>query len=375
MDIGLDRLGKIEIDHQTKAGHIDAARGDIGGDKHLKLATLELAEHFQPDRLTHVTMQHVGIQPLLAKPVRQLLGAQPGAGKDQHLTAFKGLKFTKQDIALVSPLHQHRSLSDGVHGLAGPRHLDGHSIGQEGLGKGLHLVRHGRREKDCLAGLGKGFENALDRRVEPEIDHLVALVEDKMFDVIKLYLAARLQILEAARGGDNDIDALVQRANLEVITLTATDGQIAHLEASGERLDAVRNLVGEFARRRQNQNACTAHILGLALVQQLVKDRQQIGRRLAGAGLCQTDQVPAFKNGRNGVALDRRRGGQPLPGNNVDNTGRQAKLEKRVARKGIHGTRRSSGGSVNSRIILWIRRCGLGGHGCPSRVQDDCNPR
>ena len=60
-----------------------------------------------------------------------------------------------------------------------------------------------------------------------------------MLDVVEIDLATGLQILEPARGGDNNIDPLVQRANLEIIPLTATDGQVAHLEASGEGLDAV----------------------------------------------------------------------------------------------------------------------------------------
>ena len=89
MDIGLDGFGKVEIDHQPETGHINAARRDISGDKHLKLAALELAQHFQADRLPHVAMQHIGIQPVFAKPVSQIFGAKPCPRKDQHLPSIK----------------------------------------------------------------------------------------------------------------------------------------------------------------------------------------------------------------------------------------------------------------------------------------------
>ena len=278
-------------------------------------------------------MQHIGVQPLLAKPVRQILGAKPGAGEDQHLPALQRLQLAQQDIALVSALDQHRCLPDGIHGFAGTRRLDGHRIGQEGLGKGLHLVRHGGREKDRLAGLRKRLENPLDRRIEAQINHLVALIEDEMLDIFELDLAARLQILEPPRGGDDDIDALVQRPDLEIIALAAADRQVAHLEASGEGLDAVGNLVGKLTRRRQDQHAGAPHILGLALVQQPVQQRQKIGRRLSSAGLRQTNQILALQDRRNGFLLDRCRGGQPLRGNVVNDARRQAKLEKRIAGK------------------------------------------
>ena len=73
MDIGLYRVRKVEIHHHAEARHINAAGGHVGGDQNLKLAALEFAKHLQSDRLAHVAMQHVGVQPLLAQPVGCLL--------------------------------------------------------------------------------------------------------------------------------------------------------------------------------------------------------------------------------------------------------------------------------------------------------------
>ena len=239
VDIGLHGLRQVEIHHHAKTRDIDAARRHVGGDKNLQLAALELAEHLLTDRLAHVAMKHVGVQPLFAKPVGKIFGAHPCAREDQNLTAIKLAKLVEQDVALVRPPDQNRRLGDGIHRLAGLCRLDRHRVVEEGFGKGLHLRRHGRREEHGLAGGWQGFENPLDSGIETEVDHLVALIEDEMLDIVEIHLAAGLQILEPARGRDDDIHALVQRANLEIIALAATDGEIAHLEASREGLDAV----------------------------------------------------------------------------------------------------------------------------------------
>ena len=368
MNIGLDRIRKVEIHHHAKAGHINAACGHIGGNQHLKLAALELAEYLEPDCLSHVTMQHIGVQPLLTKPVSQFLGTNTCPRKDQNLPAIELLELVQQHIALVHALDQYSGLFDGVHRLACPRRTDGHCVLEEGFSKCLHLLRHRRREEHGLAGRGQCLENAFDRRIKAEIDHLVALVEDEMLDIVELDLATGLQVLETTRRGHDHINTLVQRPDLEIIALAATDGDVANLQAARERLDAVRNLIGKLTRRGENQHACTAHLVGLALVEQLVQKRQQIGRRLAGAGLCQANQIMAGENGRNGFLLDRGRFGQALRRDVVDDARRQTKLEKGVARKIAAFFRHLLAGfNGNGGLIGLGGGWGLDGHGHPSR--------
>ena len=368
MDIGLYRVRKVEIHHHAEARHINAAGGHVGGDQNLKLASLELAKHFQPDRLAHVAMQHVGVQPLLAQPVGEVLGTNACPRKDQHLPAIELLQLLQQHIALVHALDQNSGLLDGVHRLAGPGRTDGHGVLEKGFGECFHFLRHRRREEHRLAGRGQCLENALDRRIEAQIDHLVALVEDEMLDIVELDLATGLKVLETARRGHDHINALVQRPDLEIIALAAADGDVADLEAAREGLDAVRDLIGKLARRGEDQHACAAHIVGLALVEQLVQKRQQIGRRLAGAGLCQPDQVVAGENGRDGFLLDRCRFGQALRRDVVDDARREAELEKGVARKmAVFLRHLLAGFDGNGGLIGLDGGCGLDGHGHPSR--------
>ena len=82
VDVGLNGLRQVEIHHHAKTRDIDAARRHVSGDKNLQLATLKPAEHLLTDRLAHVAMKHVSVQPLFAKPVGKILGAHPGARED-----------------------------------------------------------------------------------------------------------------------------------------------------------------------------------------------------------------------------------------------------------------------------------------------------
>ncbi len=330
VDIGFDHFRKVEIDHHAKSGHIDAACRHIGGDQHPQPARLETAQHLLPDILPHVAMQRIRINALFGQPSRQLIGTQARSDENKRLFIPHLPKLTEQDITLVTILHKDGALADGIHSFAGARGADHNRITEKGLGKRLHLVGHRGREKDRLACFRQRLENTPDRRQEAEIDHLVALIEHEMLDLPQINLALRLQILEPARGGDDDIDSLFQRANLEIIALTATDGQVTHLQTCRECLDAVRDLIGKLTGRNKHENACMARQFRLPPVEKNIQQRQQIGRRLAGAGLRKANEVAPFENGRNGVTLDRCRVGQSLRRYVIDNRRCQTKVEKGI---------------------------------------------
>ncbi len=77
---------------------------------------------------------------------------------------------------------------------------------------------------------------------------------------------------------------------------------LIHVAAIG--LEAVGDLRGEFARRREDQ--CARGLRrGRALVGvETLQDREREARGLAGAGLRDAQKVFAFKNVRNGLHLD-----------------------------------------------------------------------
>ena len=231
MDIGFDHFGEIEIDHHAKTGYVDPARRDICGDKNTQRPLLEAAKHFLPDELAHVTVKRVGVDTVFGQPSCQFIGPQPRPHEDKRLFIPHTRKLAKQDVTLVGVANEDRALIDGIHRLAGLRGADGDRVGEECLGKRLHFLRHGGREKHRLRFGRQSLENAFNRRQEAEINHLVALVEYEMLYLPEINLALRLQILEPPRRGDDDINTLFQGTKLKIITLTSTDGEITNLQA------------------------------------------------------------------------------------------------------------------------------------------------
>ena len=81
--------------------------------------------------------------------------------------------------------------------------------------------------------------------------------------------------------------------------------------------DALRNLCGELARRREHQRARIASAAGAQLLQQ----RQRESGGLAGAGLRASEYVAAGENGGNGLGLDGGGNGVALVGHGTEQLG------------------------------------------------------
>ena len=69
--------------------------------------------------------------------------------------------------------------------------------------------------------------------------------------------------------------------------------------------EAVGDLAGQFARRREHQHAAGLALGAQPLGVQMIEDRQREGRGLAGAGLRDADDVAALGGERDGLGLDR----------------------------------------------------------------------
>ena len=74
------------------------------------------------------------------------------------------------------------------------------------------------------------------------------------------------------------------------------DGDL-QAEAVRKITEALGDLACEFARRAQHENARAPSRRGAPVGCEPVEDRQREGRRLAGAGLSDADEIPAFHQG------------------------------------------------------------------------------
>lgn len=119
---------------------------------------------------------------------------------------------------------------------------------------------------------------------------------------------------QAARGGNQDVDAVLEQLDLRVDADAAKDHGRIQLGVFTVGLDAFFNLGRQFAGRGQDQGADRARrgIVGQLAAEgvggQAMQDRQREAGGLAGAGLGAGQQVAAVQHGWHRLALDRGRG-------------------------------------------------------------------
>ncbi|MEZ5225143.1 MAG: hypothetical protein R2710_00305 [Acidimicrobiales bacterium] len=121
------------------------------------------------------------------------------------------------------------------------------------LGDGIDARRHGGREHDRLAVGRCLFENGLDVFGEPHVEHLVGLVENDGADLIEFERVALDVIERTAGGGNHDVHATIEGAELPTDGLAAVDRH--HLDpeiapVAGKRLA---HLYGQLPRRYEHQ--------------------------------------------------------------------------------------------------------------------------
>jgi hypothetical protein len=160
----------------------------------------------------------------------------------------------------------------------------------------VDLGRHGGAEEQRLALRGR-LQQAADRRQEALVEHLVGLIEHQRLDVVEPGGALVEMVLQAARRGDEDVDATRKRGALRAVADAAEDHGDRQAEMAAIGLEAVGDLAGQFARRGQDQRAAAAARRAALGVGQAVQQRQAEGGRLAGAGLRDAEQVAPFEHG------------------------------------------------------------------------------
>ena len=159
-----------------------------------------------------------------------------------------------------------------------------------------------REERHVLVVRGVG-EDRLDVVREAHLEHLVGLVEDEEAQLTQVERALLEVVHDPARRADDDVHAAAQRAELHAVGLPAVDGQHVHArQPSGIPLEGLAHLEGELSRGSEHER-----LRRLLLEVELAEDGQREGRRLAGAGLREADDVPPLEQRRDRRLLDRRR--------------------------------------------------------------------
>jgi hypothetical protein len=129
---------------------------------------------------------------------------------------------------------------------------------QEAPYKDVDRVVECRREQHPLALRRRGLEEAPHHGQEPQVGHVVRLVEHGDLDVAQVAVALLDEVGEPPRAGDDDIGAVAQVGHLGALRGTPEDRRDAEADGPGQRQQNVPDLAGKFACRQEHQAARTA---------------------------------------------------------------------------------------------------------------------
>ena len=149
-------------------------------------------------------------------------------------------------------------------------------------------------------------------------------------------------IEEATRRRDQDLDAAPQRLDLRVHRHAAEDLRAPQRNVLAVDADALLDLRGELARRREDQRAhrmARRRDARVRVMREPLQERQREARGLAGAGLRAAHHVAAGEHERDRLDLDRRRRGVTLLLDGLEQLRAQAQVSERSQTAGLRDTR------------------------------------
>ena len=116
-----------------------------------------------------------------------------------------------------------------------------------------HGLAHGGREEEVLPLGGDGVDDALHVRPEAHVEHAVGLVEHERVDLVQQDVALAEHVEQAARGRDQQVDALADALGLRVVGDAAEDGDDAAAAVGGQRLADLLDLAAQLAGRGDDE--------------------------------------------------------------------------------------------------------------------------
>ncbi|MBB3931108.1 hypothetical protein GGR25_002158 [Kaistia hirudinis] len=116
-------------------------------------------------------------------------------------------------------------------------------------------------------------------------------------------------VQQAAGRGDEDVDALLERADLRLMADAAEDEGMAHAEELRELAKLRVDLDGELTRRGENERTDALGREPLCAARKNLENREAESGRLASSGLRDAEHVTAFEQRRYSLALNWRRHG------------------------------------------------------------------
>eukprot|EP00051_Salpingoeca_urceolata_P010198 m.124207 g.124207 ORF g.124207 m.124207 type:complete len:414 (-) comp16618_c0_seq1:1410-2651(-) len=160
-------------------------------------------------------------------------------------------------------------------------------------GNRLHFLGPRGRKKQRLTVCRHLLHDPLDLGFESHVEHAVGLVEDQVRRLVEGDHALLEKVVEATRGGNNDLHAVANVAKLRALGGTAIHAHVANARAAAKLVGLTLDLHRKLARGRQHKHSRprTRVLAGVADVKQA---GDQEGASLAAAGFSNADHIAAL---------------------------------------------------------------------------------
>ncbi len=308
--IGLGLHGQVVVHDMGDIVDVESARGDIGRDEDGRAPRAEGVERADALVLRLVAVDRLRADVRGLQLARQAVRAVLRLREDDGAVHLEGVEEMDEELRLLRLEHEVELLVDAVDRARDGRDGDLHGVAQERVREVADLLRHGRREEHRLPLRGEQRRDLADRLDEAHVEHAVCLVEHEEVDLAEVDEPLLQEVDETPRRRDEDIDSLLERADLRALPHAAEDDGVAKRRVAAVACEALADLRGQFARRRKDEHLRLAaerraRAAGHAL-EQVVQDRQRERRRLSRARLRDAEDIAARDRGRNRLRLDGR---------------------------------------------------------------------
>ena len=330
MQVRLVLVGGVGLDHQVDVVDVDAARRDIRRHQHIHPARREPLEVARALGLVEVAVESDRLDAGVVELLGEHLGVGAGTGEDEGLAV--AVDEAREDLGLVAVVDDEHAVVDRARILVLAGHLVDRGLDEELVDERGDLAVEGGREQELLRVRRHEAQQALHRLEEPELGHVVGLIEHDDADLGEVELALILQVLDAPWRADDDVDALLQRAHLARLRHTAVHLGREQAHAARDRLDRAVDLQRELARGREDQRlraATELAALACLAAQDRLDQRRSEGDRLARAGAATGEHVLALEDRSDRRGLDRERGCRAEVGQRPHDVVAEAELTER----------------------------------------------
>ena len=288
--VALDVVGQTVVDYMRQVVDIQTAGCHVGGHKQLGEVLAELLHSEVALLLREVAVERLGVVAVLYQFVGYLLGLYLGAAEDDGEDARIVVDNAFQRQVFVLGVHHVVDMVHILGSLIAAAHHNLLVVVQVVARYGLYLLAHGGREEQRVAVFGHTGQYLVDALRESHVEHAVGFVEHHIVHSVEMGHATVHQVYQAARGGHDNLHALVQGVDLVHYRGAAVDGHDAHaLHVAGKVFQVVGYLQAQLARGTQDDG-----LRHLAVHVYLLQEGDAEGGGLARACLRQGYHVVAF---------------------------------------------------------------------------------